>query len=295
MSRTIGNDLPPILRPLLDGRDQAIREGVTFLLLTATHDGWSETTLGDVLNMATGVGEGSGETSPNNPSDGYLVGYDSWYTATAKEARIREVFKATNHPWGPGQVFRYRDQDAFLLGAAMDAYLMSREGQQAEVWRFLMEEVYAPIGLQHAPTNRLIEADGSLSLPQMSQGTYPTLDDLARIAQLLQHGGLAGDRQILHAGKLAEALYRTGVRGLEYGGSTADGRPSYHMSFWHEPYRAAGDCVVDLAWMSGWGGHRVVLYPNGLVGIRIANEPVGASGHMRGMAAVADRLVPFCP
>ena len=40
VSRSIGNDLPPILRPLLDGRDQAIREGVTFLLLTTTHHGW---------------------------------------------------------------------------------------------------------------------------------------------------------------------------------------------------------------------------------------------------------------
>jgi hypothetical protein len=40
VSRSIGNDLPPALRPLLDGRDQAIREGVTFLLLTTTHDGW---------------------------------------------------------------------------------------------------------------------------------------------------------------------------------------------------------------------------------------------------------------
>ncbi|SVD82378.1 uncharacterized protein METZ01_LOCUS435232, partial [marine metagenome] len=179
------------------------------LEVTASHDGWEQTTFGQALNMTTGVGEGSTNITPNNPNDGYLVGYDSWYTAMSRDARISEVFKAPDHPWGPGEVMRYRDQDAFVLGAAMDAYLKSREGPEADMWRFLMEEVYAPIGIQHAPTNRLLEADGRLSLPQMSQGSYPTLDDLARIGQLLHNGGRSTGQQILHEGKLAEALYRS--------------------------------------------------------------------------------------
>ncbi len=40
MSRSVGNSLPAALLPLLDGRDLASREGLTFLLLTPGEEGW---------------------------------------------------------------------------------------------------------------------------------------------------------------------------------------------------------------------------------------------------------------
>jgi hypothetical protein len=40
MARSIGDALPPALLGLLDGDDLAADEGLTFLLLTTTEDGW---------------------------------------------------------------------------------------------------------------------------------------------------------------------------------------------------------------------------------------------------------------
>ncbi|WP_425153364.1 serine hydrolase [Candidatus Palauibacter sp.] len=294
VTKSSGNTVAALRLAQRYGREVLDERIADHLDVTAEHDGWDEVRFRDVLNMATGVGEGSTRIEPNNTSDGYLIGYDDWYTAISRDERIRQVFRASNHPWGPGEVVRYRDQDAFLIGAAMDAYLKHRAGPQAELWRMLEDEVYRPIGVPHAPTNRLIEADGSLTLPQMSQGYYPAVDDLAKIARLLQDGGAHEGEQLLHRELTAEVLYRTDARGITFGRPVETGPPSYYLALWHQNYVGEGGCVVDLTRMSGWGGHRVVLFPNGIVGIRISKVTGSEGSPVDGLAAVADRLDPFC-
>ena len=66
----------------------------------------------------------------------------------------------------------------------------------------LVEEVYKPIGIHHAPTNRTIEPNGREGQPMMIYGYYPTLGDLAKIAQLYHDRGKHDGEQLLHAGKL---------------------------------------------------------------------------------------------
>ena len=295
VTKSTGNTVAALRLAQRYGREVLDERVADHLEVTAEHDGWDDVRFRDVLNMATGVGEGSTRTEPNNTGDGYLIGYDDWYTAISKDERIRQVFRASNHPWGPGEVVRYRDQDAFLIGAAMDAYLKQRAGPEADLWEMLEEEVYRPIGVPHAPTNRLVEADGSLTLPQMSQGYYPTVDDLAKIARLLQNGGRHEGEQLLHAELTAEVMYRTDVRGIAFGPPVDIGQPSYYLAVWHQNYVGEGGCVVDLARMSGWGGHRVVLFPNGVVAIRISKVTGNEASPVEGLAAVADRLDPFCP
>ncbi len=295
VTKSTGNTVAALRLAQRYGREVLEERVADQLNVTAEHDGWEDVRFRDVLNMATGVGEGSTRTEPNNTGDGYLVGYDDWYTAISMDERIRQVFRASNHPWGPGEVVRYRDQDAFLIGAAMDAYLKHRAGPEADLWQMLEDEVYRPIGVPHAPTNRLVEPDGSLTLPQMSQGYYPTVDDLAKIARLLQNGGNHEGERLLHAELTAEVLYRTDVRGITFGPPVDIGQPSYYLAVWHQNYAGEGGCVVDLTRMSGWGGHRVVLFPNGIVAIRISKVTGSEASPVEGLAAVADRLDPFCP
>lgn len=295
VTKSTGNTVAALRLAQRYGRGVLDERVADHLDVTADHDGWDDVRFRDVLDMATGVGEGSTRTEPNSTGDGYLIGYDDWYTAISRDARIRQVFRASNHPWGPGEVVRYRDQDAFLIGAAMDAYLKHRAGPEADLWEMLEDEVYRPIGVPHAPTNRLVEADGSLTLPQMSQGTYPTVDDLAKIARLLQNGGVHEGEPLLHPGLTAEVLYRTDVRGITFGPPVDIGQPSYSLALWHQNYAGEGGCVVDLTRMSGWGGHRVVLFPNGIVAIRISKVTGSEASPVEGLAAVADRLDPFCP
>lgn len=40
MARSVGNEIPATIRPLFCGDDLAAREGLTFLLLSTTEDGW---------------------------------------------------------------------------------------------------------------------------------------------------------------------------------------------------------------------------------------------------------------
>lgn len=294
VTKSTGNTVAALRLAQRYGRGVLDERVADHLDVTADHDGWDDVRFGDVLNMATGVGEGSTRTEPNNTGDGYLIGYDDWYTAISRDARIRQVFRASNHPWGPGEVVRYRDQDAFLIGAAMDAYLKHRAGPEADLWEMLEDEVYRPIGVPYAPTNRLVEADGSLTLPQMSQGYYPTVDDLAKIARLLQNGGVHEGEPLLHPELTAEVLYRTDMRGITFGPPVDIGQPSYSLALWHQNYAGDGGCVVDLTRMSGWGGHRVVLFPNGIVAIRISKVTGSEASPVEGLAAVANRLDPFC-
>ena len=105
----------------------------------ASHPAWRAVHFEDAINMATGIGNGSTRRDPNDISDGYIdPTYDEWYRAgseTDKVAALLRIGRA--YPWGPGTVARYRDQDMFVLGVAMDRYLKSREGPAAGIWSML--------------------------------------------------------------------------------------------------------------------------------------------------------------
>jgi CubicO group peptidase (beta-lactamase class C family) len=269
---------------------------VDYVKSSADHQGWENVKFGDALNMATGVGFGTDKREPNDINDGYLEGnYAAWYEAKSEAEKVAETFKSPDLPWGPGEVARYRDQDMFLLGVALDEYLKSKEGPEAKLWDMLVKEVYNPIGIHYAPTNKTIEAEEG-EQPIMAYGYYPTLDDLAKIAQLYQTRGLHNGEQILHAGKLAELMYGPNDRGLPTGEQSRDGEGRYHMAFWHSPYQSADGCKVLLPMMRGWGGNFVVLMPDGHTGIRLAKNWNGEPEvrDITGIATVTDRLAPFC-
>jgi hypothetical protein len=69
----------------------------------------------------------------------------------------------------------------------MDSYLKSKEGVQANLWDMVIEEVFNPIGIIHAPIMHRREPDGSRGVPHLLSGFYPTADDTAKITMLLQN------------------------------------------------------------------------------------------------------------
>ena len=270
---------------------------VDYITIPADHDGWRDVTFRDLLNMASGVGFGSDQREPNDSVDGYLDGnYGEWYEAPSEAEKIAALAKTPDLPWGPGEVTRYRDQDMFLLGAAMKEYLRRKEGPTADLWDMLQDEVYRPIGIHHTATNRTIESDGSKGLPVMYAGLYPTLTDIAKIATLFQNKGRHGDTQILYAPMLEKMMAGPEDRGLPTGGANDFGEDRYFMSFWTTRFDADETCKLYVPAMSGWGGNTVVLMPNGMIGIRLAKNWDGneAVDDFSGMIAVANRLDPFC-
>ncbi|MBU3671953.1 MAG: hypothetical protein FGM43_05330 [Sinobacteraceae bacterium] len=234
----------------------------------------------DAANMASGFGGlGSLVTRPNDPYAGYLEGdYDGWYTAPSSAEKLQAIRRNLKpYPWEPGTVMRYRDQDYFLLGVAIDGFLKSVRGADADLWRMLQEEVFAPIGIRQAPAVRTRESSERDGVIWANAGYYPTVEELAKIALLLQAGGAHQGRQILH-GPLTrdllaarEALVPTvdGTQGVDAATRTA-APMLYRMGYWFPRYVSARDGIVrHLPSMQGSGENRVTLYPNGIIALHL--------------------------
>jgi hypothetical protein len=155
-------------------------------------------------------------------------------------------------------------------------------------------EVFRPIGIFHAPMLHTQEADGGRGIPHLLHGLYLTIDDVAKLTALLQHSGQHQGQQLLHAGKLAEALYKTNAMGLPNNSmKNRFGEGRYQQSFWSVPYRTATGCVFQIPYMSGRGGNTVVLLPNGISAFRFVD---GNRYDVDTMVLVGEALRPFpCP
>ena len=273
---------------------------------------WHRVRFVDAADMATGFGgTGSTKTHPNDIFDGYLGGdYDAWYTAPSFADKIRQI-DATLHPypWEPGTVMRYRDQDYFLLGAAIEGFLKSVRGPQAELLEMVKTEVLAPIGIHQAPVVRTREAGGREGLVWCNAGYYPTLDDLAKIAMLYQALGAHGGAQILNREMTADLLRARnaivknadaslGPVAAPLAESSEDGL--YEMGFHFLRYVNSTGNVEYLPSMHGSGDNEIILYPNEMVSIVMAKASVEILGPEKTrsdegpvtMRAV-ERLVPF--
>jgi hypothetical protein len=265
----------------------------------ARHRGWHDVRFEDAINMATGIGNGSTRREPNDTSDGYLdPSYSRWYEARSTREKVAALLEDGGvYPWGPGKVTRYRDQDMFILGVAMDRFLKSKEGAGASIWSMLQREVFAPIGIHQAPTNRTLEADGSIGHPLLAYGYYPTISDMVLIARLYQNDGRHGGQQILYAPRIRELLAGPQPRGFPTGEKLPAGESTYFNAFWITSYVAAPDCRLFYPRMIGWGGNIVALLPGGSTGIRLAKSGETADNvevDTSGMARVADSLSRFC-
>jgi hypothetical protein len=103
---------------------------------TKTFPGWRAVRFADAINMATGLGNGS---VGRNILDGTLDNYGPWYEARTRGEKISAILSAAKpFPWGAGKIPRYRDQDMFMLGVAMDGYLKNKEGSNHSIWSMVL-------------------------------------------------------------------------------------------------------------------------------------------------------------
>jgi CubicO group peptidase (beta-lactamase class C family) len=264
-----------------------------YVHVTADHDGWEEVTLRHAMSMATGIGPGTTNLNPNYFSDGnYDVDTDDyidWMFAPTAQEKLDFLFKVPNYPWGPGEVARYRDRDIFVGAATLDSLYRSKEGDDADLWQMMLDEVYGPIGVHHLPKSRTFETDRP-GVPLLAWGVYVTIDDVAKIAGLIENRGLHNGVQLLSAAGLSEALYDSDVRGLPTGASNRYGTNTYYLTVWHENYSTESGTTWTIPTMSGYGGNVVKLMPNGIIGFRMGN---GGSKPVEQMIVIADRILPF--
>ncbi len=274
--------------------------------VSSSHAGWQKPTLGDCLNMATGIGDGQLTAEPidikaDNRHDPELspqgaATYLRWFQQPSAQGKLEACLGYGNYSWGPGEVARYRDPDIYIAGVVMDAYYKSRAGAQADLWQMMIDDVYKSIGIHHLPMNRTIETDGSAGLVLMAYGMFLTLDDLAKIASLFQHQGGTGNEQLLSPGLIAAATDQRLAKGLASGYSSIDGPITYHLGFWHYPYIALSGQLYHIPAMRGYGGNLLLLLPNGMNAFRIANDAATKKENIYNVHSfihLADMIQPF--
>jgi hypothetical protein len=267
-----------------------------YVPVTAAHDGWERVTFADALNMATGIGDNKPQREPNeimaDENTPKMIQEWSRKARTARE-KLDVSFSYGKYPWGHGEVLRYNSTHTFVLAVAMDTLLKRQAGPQAHLWDMVVAEVFQPIGIFYAPAMHTQERDGGRGIPLLVSGLYVTIDDVAKLTTLLQHGGRHQGRQLLSAAKLAEALYQTEASGLPSGLMNVFGEGRYHLSFWSVPHRTRNGCSYQIPYMAGFLGNLVVLLPNGISAFRFAD---GDDYDVNPMVLAGEALRPFsCP
>jgi len=267
-----------------------------YVAIDSDHDGWKDVTFGDTLNMATGIADAEPRRVSNYVEESASALASRVSEAHTTKEKLNIIASFRNYAWGPGEVFRYRDADTFVLAVAMDRFIKREEGPGADIWTLMLKEVFEPIGITHLPTLRTREPKGGRGVPLFAYGMMPNLDEVAKLAKLLSHGGRHRGEQILSASKLAEALGPSMKIGLPTGWRIVDGETNYHMSFWQHPYRAQKGCLLRIPAMSGHGGNYVIIMPNGITGFRFADGRYSSPGtwDSSGLRKVADYIRPFC-
>lgn len=247
---------------------------------------WSAVTFDDVLDMATG----------NYRSAAFMVDEEQWDTDPFWNGEYYADLIAAAFNWphsaDPGTQWVYRTSDFFIAARGLQNYLRSQAGPEADLFRFVVDEVYRPLELGPGVFSTLRTKDDDWDgQPIGGFGMWWIPDDLAKIADFLNAGGGAVDgEQLLDPDLLAAALQRDPQdRGVD-----RDGSGKYNNAFWADRYddSVGFDCEFWIPQMLGYSGIVVVLLPNG------ANYYYASDGREFTWDAAlreADKIIPLCP
>ena len=218
---------------------------------------WSTVTFDHTVDMATG----------NYRSAGFMVDEENWDSDPfwSEEYYAEVITAAFNWPHSapPGTEWVYRTSDTFIVTRALQNYLQAQEGPQADIYEFVVDEVYIPLHVGPGAFSTLRTKDDDWQgQPYGGLGQWWIPDDLAKIANFLNaNGGAVGGEQILHPALLAAALQRDPAdRGVD-----RNGNGKYNNAFWANSYGESDgfDCEFWVPQMLGYSGIVVALMPNG--------------------------------
>ena len=272
---------------------------------------WRNITIGDCLNMASGIGTAAEVADPPGIFNDYLLEventegverglesydhYHDWFLAPSQHEKNVAAFACPSYAWGPGEVARYRDQDIYIAGAAMDAFLKRHRGTEARIWDMVRDEVYTPARIHHAVKFHTIETDSYKEVPLSDAGLLLSMDNIAALGRLIHNQGRIEDEQILDPVILDEVFNPRKEKGLPTGTFTDDGEVYYHAGTWHLPYIANSKESFLIPVMRGYGGQLIYILPNGVTAFRFGFDSYESEERydMLKIVRLADAIKPF--
>jgi len=237
--------------------EEVFNEKITdYVQALASHPGWQGVTFSHVLNMVTGtVGR----------DDGKLI-MPLIFSPSAEEG-IKAVSNLGDSPEAPGEKSNYASTNTFVLSYAMQKYVEKKEGKGVYYWDLVRENVLKPIKAGYLALQHTEESDGSKGIPTLGWGAFPTIDEIAKISLLLSNEGEYRGQQLLHKGKIREALHRTKWNGYVAYPSRNNHPRNYSHSFWSH-YVPNEKCKLKIIYMLGQGGNYVTFLPSKVILIR---------------------------
>lgn len=251
----------------------------------ASAGNWEQVTFNHAIDMSTG----------NYDSSGFMVDDESekmglFFGAQPYDERIKAAFEAP-HRTEPGTRWVYRTSDTFILTRALHNYLQSQEGADSDIYQFVVDEVYRPLGLGPGAFTTMRTADNDWQgQAEGGYGQWWIPDDIARLGTFLLGGGKINGEQTLHEELLAASLQQN----PEDRGVSIDSRRMYNNAFWANQYLPSDgfDCELWASQMLGVSGNVVVLFPNGITYYYFSdNQEFTWDAALR----ESDMIIPLCP
>ncbi len=271
LTKSIGLGLALLRLAELHGPEIYDEKLVDHVPMGSHEKAWAEVRFSHCLDMATGLDwpDHVRDQGPRADEDGPR--FLKWLLTWDRDRKLSLALDQKRIGGEPGQVFRYQTVASFLLATALDSWLRKRIGEQADLGDFLKREVFGEIGIRHMPIMRTIETSGERGQVILGYGLYPTLEDLARIALLLERDGTWEGKRLLHRASLRRSLFRGRTRGLPTSLPGADGEIRYLASFWGLSLEHEGR-TLTVPYMSGHGGSALLLAPNGASYLRFLDS-----------------------
>jgi len=246
---------------------------------------WSEVTFDDILDMATG----------NFASSGFMVDeegriFEEFFALDDYAGMIRVAFDWP-HSAAPGTRWVYRSSDTFIAVQALQNYLQSYEGADADLFDFVVREIYQPLELGPGffTTQRTIENNWQ-GQPLGATGIWWIPDDIAKLTTFMNvtHGEANGE-QLLSRDILLRALQADpNDRGVDRPGG------KYNNTLWADLFTTADgfDCTFYVPYMAGYSGNIIALLPNGLTYYYFSDN---REFDWHAAVREADKIAPLCP
>jgi hypothetical protein len=247
---------------------------------------WDKVTFNNAIDMSTGNYDSSEfMVDDNSPKMNEFFGSGTY---------AEHIFNAFNWPnkVQPGTNWVYRTSDTFIVTRAMQNYLQSQTGGEEDIFTFVVDQIYRPLGLgPGAFTSMRTSDDNWQGQAEGGYGLWWIPDDIAKLGifLLLENGQIDGE-QVLHPEMLAATLQQDpNDRGLRIGPNSY-----YNNAFWAQRFGSEDGFSCEF-WVVDWqgiSGNVVVLMPNGVIYYYFSDSQ---DFIISPAVIAADKIHPFCP
>ncbi len=247
---------------------------------------WESVTFNNALDMATG-----NYVSPGFMTDDNSQKMGEFFGAQPYAERIEAAFDSP-HAAAPGTRWVYRTSDTFILTRALHNYLLTQQSTAADIFQFVVDDIYRPLGLGPGAYTSMRTADHNWQgQAEGGYGLWWIPDDIAKIGVFLNNqAGKINGEQVLHPGLLAATLQQS----PEDRGVRIDRQRMYNNAFWASLYTKADGfgCEFWVTQMLGVSGNVVALFPNGITYYYFSdNQEFTWNDALR----EANNIIPLCP